>query len=238
MISKSEVLEQTGISYGQFYRWKRKGLIPETWFHRRSTFTGQEAFLPREKVLERIRRINALKDDYSLDEIAGMLSPDIVHKSYSLSEINRMGWISKQALELYQGVRGREGDYTFDEVVFITSVEQLLGYGKLSTEVVELAARSLLANFEVIGNDTGRYLTIVRRSSTSYSVLYSGDCFLDPDAVVIVTVDLDSVLENVKVRLENRFSARRQNRCGTQANRGRTQASRAAESWPEAYTAR
>ena len=67
MISKNEVLKRTGISYGQFYRWKRKGLIPEAWFNRRSTFTGQETFLPQEKILERIRRINELKDDHSLD---------------------------------------------------------------------------------------------------------------------------------------------------------------------------
>ena len=29
LISKKELLDLTGISYGQLYRWKRKGLIPE-----------------------------------------------------------------------------------------------------------------------------------------------------------------------------------------------------------------
>ncbi len=29
LISKRELLELTGISYGQLYRWKRKNLIPE-----------------------------------------------------------------------------------------------------------------------------------------------------------------------------------------------------------------
>ena len=45
LISKKEVLEKMGISYGQLYCWKRKGLIPEAWFIRRSTFTGQETFI-------------------------------------------------------------------------------------------------------------------------------------------------------------------------------------------------
>lgn len=44
LISKKELLELTGISYGQLYRWKRKNLIPEDWFIRRATFTGQETF--------------------------------------------------------------------------------------------------------------------------------------------------------------------------------------------------
>lgn len=44
LISKKELLEETSISYGQLYRWKRKNLIPEEWFIRKSTFTGQETF--------------------------------------------------------------------------------------------------------------------------------------------------------------------------------------------------
>ena len=68
-ISKKELLEKTGISYGQLYRWKREGLIPEEWFVKKSSFTGQETFFPRERVLERIRVILERKDDQSLEEI-------------------------------------------------------------------------------------------------------------------------------------------------------------------------
>ena len=32
LLSKKELLERYGISYGALYRWKRKGLIPEDWF--------------------------------------------------------------------------------------------------------------------------------------------------------------------------------------------------------------
>ena len=49
LISKKELLETFGISYGALYRWKRMGLIPEAWFLRRSTSTGQETFLKRPK---------------------------------------------------------------------------------------------------------------------------------------------------------------------------------------------
>ena len=68
-ISKKELLNETGISYGQLYRWKRDGLIPEEWFIKRSAFTGQETFLPRDRILARVQAILAMKDDYSLDEI-------------------------------------------------------------------------------------------------------------------------------------------------------------------------
>ena len=57
LISKKELLETFGISYGALYRWKRMGLIPEAWFLRRSTSTGQETFLRRDQICQRIRLI-------------------------------------------------------------------------------------------------------------------------------------------------------------------------------------
>src|SRR5665647_1041529 len=77
LISKRELLELTGISYGQLYRWKRKGLIPEDWFVRKSSFTGQETFFPRGKVLYRIEKIKNMKEDISLDDLADVFSPSM-----------------------------------------------------------------------------------------------------------------------------------------------------------------
>ncbi len=57
LISKKEILDITGISYGQLYRWKRKELIPEEWFIKKSSYTGQETFFPKEKILDRINKI-------------------------------------------------------------------------------------------------------------------------------------------------------------------------------------
>lgn len=69
-ISKKDLLRETGISYGQLYRWKREGLIPEEWFMRRSAFTGQETFFPRDKIIPRVQAILEMKERYSLEEMA------------------------------------------------------------------------------------------------------------------------------------------------------------------------
>lgn len=70
LISKKELLERYGISYGALYRWKRKGLIPEDWFLKKATVTGQETFFPRELICERVELIQNQKDDFSLDELS------------------------------------------------------------------------------------------------------------------------------------------------------------------------
>ena len=74
LVSKKEILEMYEISYGALYRWKRKGLIPEDWFIKKSTVTGQETFFPRRLMCERMELIKKQKDDVSLEELSWRLS--------------------------------------------------------------------------------------------------------------------------------------------------------------------
>jgi hypothetical protein len=74
LISKKELLTRYNISYGALYRWKRKGLIPDEWFIKKATSTGQETFFPEKLVCERIETIQSMKEDVLLDELAKKLS--------------------------------------------------------------------------------------------------------------------------------------------------------------------
>ncbi|MCR5460951.1 MAG: YhbD family protein [Acetatifactor sp.] len=74
LISKKDLLARYGISYGSLYRWKRKGLIPDEWFIKKATVTGQETFFPEELICERMERILSTKEDILLDELAAKLS--------------------------------------------------------------------------------------------------------------------------------------------------------------------
>ena len=46
LISKKSLLEKYSISYGALYRWKRKGLIPEDWFIKKSNIYRSRDILP------------------------------------------------------------------------------------------------------------------------------------------------------------------------------------------------
>lgn len=74
LISKKDLLAVTGISYGQLYRWKRQRLIPEEWFIKKASYTGQETFFPRESIISRVETILQLKDTYSMEQLAEMFS--------------------------------------------------------------------------------------------------------------------------------------------------------------------
>ena len=84
LISKKDLLLRSGISYGALYRWKRKGLIPEDWFIKKATVTGQETFFPAKLICERVELIKSQKDELSLDELARSFSSESQKRAFMI----------------------------------------------------------------------------------------------------------------------------------------------------------
>lgn len=124
VISKKELLKATGISYGQLYRWKRELLIPEEWFMKQASSTGQETFFPRDKVLQRIKRILELKDSYSLEELAGMLSPEIVDRQFLEEELEQFEEIDIQVAAMFMDVLEKD-IFRFREIIAMVAFTQV-----------------------------------------------------------------------------------------------------------------
>ncbi|MCS6936997.1 MAG: YhbD family protein [Candidatus Bipolaricaulota bacterium] len=214
LISKKEVLERTGISYGQFYRWKREGLIPESWFIRKSTFTGQETFLPKQKILERIEKIKALKDTKSLEEIAQLLSPELKDRRFTREEVLRLSWISREVVEYYESVRRESGSFSFRELIFLAVMESLRRHD-LDPEELNLVISTLLSSdfsklqskefawvLVLVRKDLpGSFALTSRKPYLSTCLLYTQECLCDPQARVVAKIELSRILEDVKLKL-------------------------------------
>ena len=119
LISKKELLERYSISYGALYRWKRKGLIPDEWFIKKSTVTGQETFFPEKLVCERVELIISKKEDVLLDELAKTLSSEenknefvvlnteFGDKSFRICDIKNITVVNKDgvAVEIFEMIK-------------------------------------------------------------------------------------------------------------------------------------
>lgn len=118
LISKKELLEMYGISYGALYRWKRMGLIPEDWFIRRSAPTGQETFFRRELIIPRMDLIQERKA--SLEELARELN----HKEEPVSPAPKPVLLIQDAYGLHR--------YPLDELDSVRLVQ-----GEQQTELLQ-----------------------------------------------------------------------------------------------------
>ena len=147
-ISKKELLDLTGISYGQLYRWKRKNIIPEDWFIKKSSFTGQETFFPREKILSRIDKIKNMKDNLSLDDIAGMVSSNPVNVIYSKEEIIKRNIVAENTLNNYVLFQNYNEDYfNFDRLLYLYILDRVLKSGEMNLDEVRLIIKTLEENY-------------------------------------------------------------------------------------------
>jgi hypothetical protein len=131
LISKKDLLELTDISYGQLYRWKRKKLIPEEWFVRKSTFTGQETFFPKTKVVERIEKIKNMKGDISLDDIANMLSPDLTEIQMDKKNLFERDIVSDVTFKFFIEEYGEAGKYDFHNILTMFLLDKMFKSGQI-----------------------------------------------------------------------------------------------------------
>lgn len=205
LISKKELLQQAGISYGQLYRWKRKGLIPEDWFIRKSTFTGQETFFPREKVLLRVGKIKSMKDeDASLDEIADAVSPDLGGVSMTVAEVRERALVSPETLELFAETVGEsDAPLMFGEIVSLSALDTLLKTGDVSLDEGRIALKALQESYPAFEGRNAD-LIFVRRMGLSTSLLVSSgaEVRFDPAARIVARLNLAESAESLQARIK------------------------------------
>ena len=115
LISKKDLLSKYGISYGALYRWKRKGLIPEEWFIKKATSTGQETFFPAKLVCERIELIQDQKEDILLDELAHQIN----HQEQANSSLLLLTEFGDKSFRL-RDIKGIQLDPSNGQMVDIT----------------------------------------------------------------------------------------------------------------------
>ncbi len=101
MISKKDLLKEMNISYGQLYRWKREGLIPDEWFNKQSVSTGQETYFKRDLIIPRIQKILELKDIYQLDQLRAFLNPNLERRMFSVRELVMIDELDPLILKLF-----------------------------------------------------------------------------------------------------------------------------------------
>jgi DNA-binding transcriptional MerR regulator len=218
LISKKEVLEKLGISYGQLYRWKRKGLIPESWFVRKATFTGQETFFPEKSITARIKRIVEMKDDYPLDQLADLITTRINDKvEVALSKLRRLGWFDDEAMKICHFAPD-QSSLSLQETLCVYALRQLVT--KARNEEIDLVKTTLDKSMagglmDRIGQDKlVLYLLRKRLSAAGISAEISlvsispANAIFDPETEIVQTLDLQAILQQMKLDLGNqkRFS--------------------------------
>lgn len=202
LISKKELLDLTGISYGQLYRWKRKQLIPEEWFIKRPSFTGQETFFPKDEILKRIDKIINMKDDLSLDDIAEKVSPAPVNLNLTKAELLEREIVSPISIEYYNKHGFNTDVFSFERILFLYILDKKFQSGELNIDEGAIVLQVLEDNYQKL-NEKNCELVFVRKTGISSCLLVQvpGQYFFESNTKVIFKVNIGSCIEELKIKL-------------------------------------
>lgn len=201
-ISKKEILELTGISYGQLYRWKRKNLIPEDWFIKKSSFTGQETYFPREKILERISKIKDMKDDLSLDDIAERFSPQLADVLLTKQELLEKKIVSQMSVDIYETIHGETKVFSFDKILYVALLENCLQSGEVGLEEGKIILETLEENYKSFEGKRCEII-LVRKFGIAVCLFLSlpNELKLEKGARLATRLDVSKAIEELKIQI-------------------------------------
>ncbi|CAG9619975.1 DUF4004 family protein [Sutcliffiella rhizosphaerae] len=197
LISKKDLLDEADISYGQLYRWKRKELIPEDWFVRKSTFTGQETFFPKEKILARINKIKELKNDLSLDDLVEVFSPQS-SQQFDRTQLFKCNIVTESTLSLFPELIGDKELFSFHDILYLYITHKSLTEGEIGMNEATLLLETMQQKNT---NEIKSARAILARKMGMAIVILTekeSNVQLDKHSKVIVDISLEDQAQEVK----------------------------------------
>lgn len=204
-ISKKDLLKTTGISYGQLYRWKREGLIPEEWFVKRSSPTGQETYFPQEKILKRIHAIQQLKDSYSLEELARILTPEVSNRLFCEEDLEHFDELDIDVAADFMDAMSKDS-FVFLEVLVMIALSQAMVDSAI-TEEERTHAVSFLSKRMSELHSADYVLELLQAQGHLYVLLKKegSEVYLDDGLVAIRSIHLNELSNAIKLKYKETF---------------------------------
>lgn len=201
LITKKQLLDLTGISYGQLYRWKRKGIIPEEWFIKKSSFTGQETFFEKDKILERINKIMELKDNTSLDDMADMFSINPAAMVYGRESITKAGIVTDGFIDLYNKSFGSRGSFKFKDLMCMYIFKMMIKKNDIEFSDIEDIIRRFYDKYDSLQNKDFN-LTVIRKDEVTFTIMCEKESYYVLDnSEVIFDVNIHKIVSQIKKQI-------------------------------------
>ncbi len=95
---------------------------------------GSGDIFSERKILERIDKIQTMKEDLSLDELANMFSPSVREILLTKEDILRKGIASEPVLQFFIEQTNKTAEFQFVDILYVYMLEELLQSGEISLE--------------------------------------------------------------------------------------------------------
>ena len=202
LISKKQLLRVARISYGTLYRWKRMNLIPESWFIHKATKTGQETFLPRDRVLARIERIQDLKGELTAEQLQEIFSPNVKSFLIPVDDFVKLNLVSKISMTVFTSCFPEKKNMKFDDVFGVYVIDHLMRLSGIYLEDAKQILR-MLSKYLASQPSKEYQLLLLRKLGVPMTLLVKEDedILLEDNTEVVACANLSDFEEALKGQL-------------------------------------
>ena len=202
LISKKQLPRVARISYGTLYRWKRMNLIPESWFIHKATKTGQETFLPRDRVLARIERIQDLKGELTVEQLQEIFSPNVKSFLIPVEDFIKLNLVSKISMTVFTSVFPDKKNMKFDDVFGVYVIDHLMRLSGIYLEDAKQILR-MLSKYLASQPSKEYQLLLLRKLGVPMTLLVKEDedILLEDNTEVVACANLSDFEEALKGQL-------------------------------------
>ncbi|MBP5416119.1 MAG: DUF4004 family protein [Clostridiales bacterium] len=202
LISKKQLLRVARISYGTLYRWKRMNLIPESWFIHKATKTGQETFLPRDRVLARIERIQDLKGELTVEQLQEIFSPNVKSFLIPVEDFVKLNLVSKISMTVFTSCFPEKKNMKFDDVFGVYVIDHLMRLSGIYLEDAKQILR-MLSKYLASQPSKEYQLLLLRKLGVPMTLLVKEDedILLEDNTEVVACANLSDFEEALKGQL-------------------------------------
>lgn len=188
MISKKDLLKTMEISYGQLYRWKREGLIPDDWFIKQSVSTGQETYFKRDLIIPRVKKILELKDQYQLEELKDLFNSSDTN-NLSARKAILIDDINPYYLKIYLENRKEINLYELAIIYILSKNENVLD-----------GIRYLKPN--AFKNTSTKFIYICKHKEESFIIWTNDEIILDDNIQILSIENIEDAISFIARKLK------------------------------------
>lgn len=204
LISKQDLLKEKNISYGQLYRWKRMGLIPESWFKNTATKTGQETFFEKEKIYKRIDKIALLRKEMTLKEVRDYLLGELDDNvKLSKAEISKFKILSPEILKVYEAVYIKDSVYRFLDLVYIYIGSDLHLNYNIDVEIIFKMIKEIDKNYKSLNNFSFE-ISVYKKLGIIIPIIHvKNSIYFFDGNIILENYSIKNIINKLKKELKN-----------------------------------
>ena len=143
-----------------------------------------------------------MKGDISLDELANMLSPNLMEISMPKDQLIQQNIVSKNTVDFYTGEKGETEGYDFENILYLQILDKMFQSGKINFEEGKIILNLLEEDYPKYKGKNCEFI-FLRKFGISTCCLISkpGQIFFENSIKIIEKFNMSDLIEELKIKL-------------------------------------